>query len=85
MNLKENLTQCKIKEGVLVMANIYTTKSGDMWDMIALKVLGNEMYMSELIENNYKYRNVMIFEAGIKLNIPEISTQKVKNLPPWKR
>ena len=62
------------------MANIYTTKSGDMWDMIALKVLGNEMYMSELIENNYKYRNVMIFEAGIKLNIPEISTQKVKLL-----
>ena len=67
------------------MANIYTTKSGDMWDMIALKVLGNEMHMSELIENNYKYRNVMIFEAGIKLNITEISTQKVKNLPPWKR
>ena len=85
MNLKENLTQCKIKEGVLVMANIYTTKSGDMWDMIALKTLGNEMYMSDLIENNYKYRNVMIFEAGIKLNIPTIPTPKARNLPPWKR
>ncbi len=85
MNLKENLTQCKIKEGVLVMANIYTTKSGDMWDMIALKTLGNEMYMSELIENNYKYRNVMIFEAGIKLNIPTTPTPKARNLPPWKR
>lgn len=64
----------------------YTTTSGDMWDYIAYKTLGNELYMCKLIEANPKYRHMTIFPAGVVLTIPEIEkAEEIRNLPPWKR
>ena len=34
------------------MLDTYTTKSGDTWDTVAYKVLGNEMYMDTMIKAN---------------------------------
>lgn len=66
--------------------NKYTTVQGDMWDAIAYKILGNELYMNELLEANNDYRNVAVFPAGIVLTVPEINIiQSSKILPPWKR
>ena len=66
--------------------NKYTTVQGDMWDAIAYKIFGNELYMNELLEANNDYRNVAVFPAGITLNIPDINViQSSKILPPWKR
>ena len=66
--------------------NKYTTVQGDMWDAIAYKIFGNELYMNELLEANETYRNTAIFPAGITLNIPDIKViQSSKILPPWKR
>ncbi len=66
--------------------NKYTTVQGDMWDAIAYKIFGNELYMNELLEANEKYRNMAVFPAGIILNIPDINViQSSKILPPWKR
>jgi phage tail protein X len=57
-----------------------------MWDAIAYKIFGNELYMNELLEANETYRNTAIFPAGIILNIPDINViQSSKILPPWKR
>jgi len=42
----------------------YTTISGDMWDLIAFKTLGSEMYTHALIESNLKYKDVVIFLRG---------------------
>ena len=57
-----------------------------MWDAIAYKIFGNELYMNELLEANNDYRNVAVFPAGIVLTVPEINTiQSSKILPTWKR
>ena len=63
----------------------YVTQQGDTWDLISLKTVGSELYMVKLIEKNLKYREVVIFPAGVNLKIPQISTPISNNLPPWKR
>lgn len=67
------------------MPKQYTTILGDMWDLIAFKTLGNEMYTHLLIESNLKYKDVVVFSAGITLSIPDIETPAASGLPPWKR
>ena len=71
------------------MSKIYTTSQGDTFDIIAKLQLGDEHYMSLLIEVNYPYRDIVIFPAGIALNLPDIPTTAEQslpeNLPPWRR
>jgi len=67
------------------MANTYTTIQGDTWDYIAYKALGNERYMNELIDANPGYRKTAIFDEGITLSLPTITTPISDKLPPWKR
>lgn len=68
------------------MPKTYTTISGDLWDSIAFKALGSEMYMDRLMAANLKHRKVTVFPAGVELVVPEIEkAAKRENLPPWKR
>lgn len=67
------------------MAKTYTTISGDKFDWIAKKTLGNEMRADELIKANIKYRHIYIFPANIQLTIPELPPRLPDSLPPWKR
>jgi len=41
--------------------------------------------MDKLIKLNLKYRDLVIFPAGIVLNLPEKETEVSSLLPPWKR
>lgn len=56
-----------------------------MWDAIALKTLGSEMYTDALINNNLKHRHIYIFPAGVVLTIPAVTVKPPLSLPPWKR
>ncbi len=71
------------------MSKTYTTKQGDTFDIIAKLQLGDEHYMSLLLEANYIYRDIVIFPAGIALIVPDIpqTTEQSlpENLPPWRR
>ena len=67
------------------MTKTYTTISGDMWDGIAYKVYGDEAYTEELMKLNPKYRHIVIFPAGVVLDLPEESLSVSVSLPPWKR
>lgn len=67
------------------MPKSYKTISGDTWDLIAFKTLGNEMYTHLLIESNIKHRNIVIFPAGVVLTVPDVETPAAMGLPPWKR
>lgn len=64
---------------------IYTTKTGDMWDLIAYKILGDCRYTQDLVNKNREHIETFIFRAGVKLEIPMIGKPKTKALPPWKR
>lgn len=67
------------------MPKIYTTVSGDMWDLIAKKTLGNEMQTDTLIKANIKHRHTFVFPADVKLTIPDLPVKPPDSLPPWKR
>lgn len=62
----------------------YITKQGDMWDLIAYRMYGNEYKMHVLMDANPDHITTVIFPAGIVLTIPAIDTEKPQNLPPWK-
>ena len=47
----------------------YTTIQGDMWDSIAYKLYGDEIF---------------IFGAGTVLNVPELESEKETDLPSWR-
>ncbi|MCL2107816.1 MAG: tail protein X [Oscillospiraceae bacterium] len=67
------------------MRKFYTTISGDMWDLIAFKMLGSELHKTALIEANLRHKDVYIFPAGVALRLPEIAASVGVGLPPWKR
>lgn len=61
----------------------YTTVSGDTFDKIAFDKLGSEYLFPLLLKENYKYRDVLIFESGIILNIPEVELDEYEGIPEW--
>lgn len=66
----------------------YKTQLGDTWDLIALRVYGDEHFMNVLIAANIEHRKTAIFSNGIVLTVPDIDTTSPDfeaNLPPWKR
>lgn len=67
-------------------ADTYTTRSGDTWDVIALRTLGSELHMDLLVEANPEHRFTMIFDSGEVLNVPAApEPARPASLPPWKR
>ena len=48
----------------------YTTKSGDMWDLIAYKQLGSSSYTDLLINATLQYRETYLFPSGVVLELP---------------
>jgi phage tail protein X len=66
------------------LTNVYTTVQGDTWDIIAYKNYKDETYMTTLIEANLAHREVVIFSAGVLLELPDAVTEKSADLPPWR-
>lgn len=65
------------------MPSTYRTISGDTWDMIAYKTLGDGKWMHLLIAENPTYCETFIFPAGIALHVPEKPEITSKINPPW--
>ncbi len=61
----------------------YTTKSGEMFDLIAYKTLGSCDYTEKILNVNRTKLRTLKFSAGEKLEIPDISRDKISKLPPW--
>lgn len=62
-------------------ADTYTTISGDTWDLIAYKTLGNEYYCTQLMDLNREYLDYMIFPSGIVLRLPTEDDLSKQNVP----
>lgn len=67
------------------MAAVYVTKSGDVWDAIAMAAYGSESYTSFLMENNKKYIDYFIFPEGIRLTIEDAPETVESTLPEWRQ
>lgn len=53
-----------------------TAKQGQTWDMISYIAYGNEFYVKELMLANPQYHDVVIFEGGEILEIPDLETEE---------
>lgn len=68
------------------MANTHITVDGDTFDMLALLYYNDEKLASSIIEENPDYCDVLIFDAGTVLIIPDAATvTPPESLPPWRR
>jgi phage tail protein X len=70
------------------MANyqdIYTTVTGDMWDLISFKVYGSEKYTPDLLRANPELRDIAVFAGGVEIMCPDIDVERADPLPPWKQ
>lgn len=63
----------------------YVTTQGETWDTISLDFYGTPYRIKELIDCNRDYSDVLIFEAGVELNIPILDEKASGTLAPWKR
>lgn len=62
---------------------MYVTKSGDMFDLVAFRQLGSCDYTEKLLNVNRMKLRTLKFKAGEKLNLPDVSQDKISKLPPW--
>lgn len=67
------------------MTNTYTTTQGDMWDLIAKRLYGAEASLNVLLEANQQYADIVVFPAGIVLEVPKYTAPVTSMLPPWRR
>ncbi|MDE6727917.1 MAG: tail protein X [Oscillospiraceae bacterium] len=64
----------------------YTTIQGDMWDLISHKVYGDTRFTDVLIAANPRCNKILVFSAGIVLDVPEVDERVSSDrLPPWKQ
>lgn len=63
----------------------YITTAGETWDIIAYNVYGSEFRMTELLRANPTLRAIVVFDAGVTVNLPEVVVPTATSLPPWKR
>lgn len=63
---------------------IYTTNTGDTWDLIAYKTLGSEYLLPLLLEANPMHKDTFIFGGGIELTIPVLEDdEEIIDRPDW--
>ena len=64
----------------------HITVEGETFDSLALHYYNDEKLASAIIQANPDYCDTLIFEAGIELTIPAVSSVALpETLPPWRR
>lgn len=71
------------------MAKVYTTISGDTWDMVAYRAYGKELFADKIMEANRDKLEYMIFPDGIQLVIPDQDSLETRTVssdaPEWRK
>ena len=64
----------------------HTTVEGDTFDALALTYYSNERMASSIIQANPDHCDVLIFDAGVVLQVPTFDLTAIpETLPPWRR
>lgn len=68
------------------MSKTYTTIQGDMWDLISLREYGSDKFSHILLDNNRNLVEIVIFDAGTEVFIPDLATEDDGiNIPAWRK
>ena len=62
----------------------YRTIQRDTFDSIAFRKWGNSHLCHEVMAENIVFMDVVFFEPGVEIPLPEVKAQrKTAELPPW--
>ncbi len=68
------------------MSKLIYTVQGDTFDALALEFYEDEKLASAIMQANPDYCDTLIFDAGVKLSIPDaVDVTPPETLPPWRR
>ncbi len=65
------------------MTTTYRTIQGDFFDDIAYRTYGSEKYGVSIMTANPGYADVVRFDAGITLTIPQVASSQNITVVPW--
>jgi len=62
---------------------IYSTLGDETWDQAALKLYGAERYANVLMSANPAYSDIVFFDSGMVLIVPQLATAAQSSVMPW--
>lgn len=62
-----------------------STIAQDFYDLISYRRYGSEYYMDKLIDANPDNHLTVRFDAGVRLNTPQVDPIPIAGLAPWRR
>lgn len=66
------------------MGKTYRTTQNDTFDTVAFRFYGDEHLCSMLMNANPDYMDVLLFDPGIELKLPDyVVPPRKSDLPPW--
>ena len=64
----------------------YMAKAGDTFDLLALRMYGDDQFAGYISDFNPDYSEILIFEGGEQLKIPVVSdVGTAETIAPWRR
>ena len=63
----------------------YIPKKYDTWDLVSLRFFKNEKYLDSLIYFNKTLEINSFLDCDEKIRIPELKSETLNTLPPWRR
>lgn len=65
--------------------NILTVQKGMTWDRLAHKTYGDAFLMSEILDANPEFSNVLVFEQETKIKVPVRQQEPIIRVTtPWR-
>jgi hypothetical protein len=62
---------------------VYAALGDETWDQVALKCYGAERFANVLMRANPVYQNIVFFDSGMVLIIPQIAQVSPVSVMPW--
>ena len=64
----------------------YMAKAGDTFDLLALRMYGDDQLAGYISDYNPDYSDILIFEGGEQLKIPIVdNVETEETIAPWRR
>lgn len=68
------------------LSGTYIAQAGDTWDLLAFRAWEDEALMHLIMAANPHLSDIVVFEGGERVLIPEISEPlNTSSLPPWRQ
>jgi hypothetical protein len=72
-----------MSNGAYQTFTIYSTVGDETWDQISLKMYGAERYANVLMSANSIYQDIVFFDSGMVLIIPQLASVSSTEIMPW--